>query len=78
MIAHKNDNFTPSFWLEMILYGRKKVLHNVKTALSIKNRSNVCKKPDVMGTNGYPFWIQREKLVQKHLHIKRHKGSKNL
>ena len=37
------------------------------------------KTRDVIGTNGYHFWIQCEKLVQKHSYFqKNHKGRKNL
>ena len=41
MITH---TFPPSYWLGMIVYGRKEVLPNDTTVLSTKNRSYVCKK----------------------------------
>ena len=37
------------------------------------------KKPDVMGTNGYNFWIQHKKLVLEHLYFQeKYKSPKNL
>ena len=49
--------------------------HHKKTALRypsllyFKPNKGWCtlKKPDVMGTNRYHFWIQHEKMIKKHI-----------
>ena len=77
MITH---NFTPGYWLEIQCMVKRKFCPVLKQCFSSKIEVTWAEKTRRDGNKWlYHFWIQREKLVQKHLHFqKKHKGPKNL